>query len=101
VALSSQPPEFSNPVTGFQGGSLSQAPSSPRVSLGNATPHAVDPCDVPLGVKPVGKQSLSGNAELSIFNILNIFHQQWFLSIDCLKAGLLGSKGQGQENFLG
>jgi hypothetical protein len=73
ITFSSQPLEFSNPAQGFQGGSFSLAPSSSRVSLNNATPHAVDPCNVPLGVKQVGKQSLSGNAELSIFDILNIF----------------------------
>jgi hypothetical protein len=74
VAFSSQPLEFSNPTAGFQGGSLPQVHSSPRVSLGDVTPHAVDPCNVPLRVKLVGKQSLSRNAELSIFDILNIFH---------------------------
>jgi hypothetical protein len=86
VTFSSQPLEFSNPATGFQGGSLSQAPSSPRVSLGNATPHTMNPCNVPLGVKPVGNWSLSGNVELSVFNILNIFCWRWFLSTNQLKA---------------
>jgi hypothetical protein len=74
VAFNSQPPEFSNPGSGFQGGSLPHTHSPPRVSLGENTP-TVNPCDIPLGVMPVGKQSLSGNVELSIFNILNIFHR--------------------------
>jgi hypothetical protein len=86
VTFPSQPPEFLDPASGFQGGSLAQSLSSPRAPLGDATPHAVDPCNVPLGVKPVGKQSLSGNAELSMFDILNIFCHWWFLSINHLKA---------------
>jgi hypothetical protein len=52
VAISSQPPEF--PTTGFQGGSFAKAPSSSRVTLDDATPHTMDPCDVPLGVKCYG-----------------------------------------------
>jgi hypothetical protein len=55
VAFSSQPLEFSGPLAGFQGGSLLQAQSFPRVSLGNVTPHAMDPYNVPLRVKLVGK----------------------------------------------
>jgi hypothetical protein len=92
VAFSSQPLEFSNPAQVFQGGSLSQAHSSSRVSLDDVTPHTVDPHDVPLRVKPVGKWSLSGNAELSVFDILNIFHQQWFLSIDFLKTQVFSAQ---------
>jgi hypothetical protein len=92
VAFSSQPPEFSSPGPGFQGGSISQAQSSPRVFLGDATPCPVDPCDVPLGVKPVGKRSLSGMSELSVFDILNIFRRRWFLSIDHLRAQALSAQ---------
>jgi hypothetical protein len=90
VAFLSQPPEF--PTLGFQGGSFSLGPSSPRVSLGGVTPHSIDPCDVPLGVKPVGKCSLSGNAELSMFDILNIFCCWWFLSINHLRAQALSAQ---------
>jgi hypothetical protein len=43
-------------------------------------------------MKPVGKWSLSGNVELSVFNILNIFHHQWFLSIDHLRAQALSAQ---------
>jgi hypothetical protein len=60
----------------------------------------VDPCDVPLEVKPVGKQSLSGNVELSVFDILNIFHRQWYLSIDLLRAQVLSAqKAKDGKNF--
>jgi hypothetical protein len=36
-------------------------------------------------VKQIGKQSLSRNVKLSVFNILNIFHQCWFLLTNQLK----------------
>jgi hypothetical protein len=100
VAFSSQPPEFLNPAQGFQGGFLSQAPSSSRVPLDDVTPYTVNPCDVPLGVKQVGKWFLSGNVELSIFNILNIFHQHWFLSANHLRAqALLAQKAEDRKIF--
>jgi hypothetical protein len=51
-------------------------------------------------VKPVGKCSLSGNPELSMFNILNIFHHWWFLSIDHLRAqGLSAQKAKDGKIF--
>jgi hypothetical protein len=93
-------PEFSNPVEGFQGGPLSLAPSSPKVSLGNATPCAMIPYDVPLRVKQVGKQSLSGNAKLSVFDILKIFHQCWLLSTNQLEAHVfLAQKAKNGKKF--
>jgi hypothetical protein len=88
----SQPPEFSNPAEGFQGGPIPQAHSSSRVSQDDATPHTIDPCKVPLGVKPVAKWSLSGDVELSMFDILNIFHWWWFLSISHLRAQALSAQ---------
>jgi hypothetical protein len=51
-------------------------------------------------VKPVGKWSLSGNTELSVFDILNIFHCQWFLSTNHLKAqACLAQKAQDGNIF--
>jgi hypothetical protein len=91
VAFRSQPLEFSVPGSGFQGGSFTQSLSPPSIPPGE-DPPTVDPCDVPLGVKPVGKRSLSGNAELSVFDILNIFHQRWYLSIDLLRAQVLSAQ---------
>jgi hypothetical protein len=49
----------------------------------------MDPCNIPLRVKPMGKWSLSGNVELSVFDILNTFCWQWYLSIDLLRAQVL------------
>jgi hypothetical protein len=43
-------------------------------------------------VKPVGKQFLSGNVELFVFDILNIFHWQWFLSINFLKTQVFSAQ---------
>jgi hypothetical protein len=55
-------------------------------TLDGATPYTIDPCNVPLGVKLVERWSLSGNTELSVFDILNIFCHWWFLSTSHLKA---------------
>jgi hypothetical protein len=99
VAFSFQPPEFLNPAQGFQGGSLLQVSSSSKVSLDDATPCTVNLCNVPLGVKPVGKRSLSGNAELSVFDILNIFCQWWFLSINHLRAQALSAQKAEDRNI--
>jgi hypothetical protein len=66
---------------------------------GGAT-TSLDPCDVPLGVKPVGKRTIPGNSELSVFDILNIFHHQWFLSVDHLRANtLLAQKAESRKLF--
>jgi hypothetical protein len=59
----------------------------------------VNPCNILLGVKPVGKQSLSGNAELSMFDILNIFCWQWFLSTNQLKAQALSAQKAEDRKF--
>jgi predicted Zn-ribbon and HTH transcriptional regulator len=88
-----KPPEFSTPAQGFQGGSLTPPPPPPsRPPALTGGPSPVDPCDVPLGVKPVGKRTLSGNAELSVFDILNTFRRRWFLSIDNLRAQALSAQ---------
>jgi hypothetical protein len=58
---------------------------------GEAT-TSLGPCDVPLRVKPVGKRTLTGSSELSVFNILNIFHHWWFLSVDHLRANALSAQ---------
>jgi hypothetical protein len=95
-----KPPEFSMPAEGFQGGSIAQAHSSPRVTLGDTTPHAVNSCDIPLGVKQVGKQSLSGNAELLVFDILNIFRWHWFLLTNQLETHIfLAQKAKDRKIF--
>jgi hypothetical protein len=73
-------------------------PTTTMVASGATT--SLDPCDVPLGVKPVGKRTISGNSELSIFNILNIFHHQWFLSVDHLRANALSpQKAESGKKF--
>ena len=95
-----KPPEFLMPAEGFQGGSIAQAHSSPKVTLGNTTPCAVNPCDVPLGVKQVGKWSLSGNTKLSVFDILNIFCWRWFLLTNQLETHIfLAQKAEDRKIF--
>ena len=44
-----KPLEFLMPAEGFQGGSIAQAPSSPKVPLSNATPALSTPMTYPLG----------------------------------------------------
>jgi hypothetical protein len=65
-------------------------PAAAGVAGGAAPP--LSPCDVPLGVKLVGKRSIPGNSELSIFDILNIFCRRWFLSVDHLRANALSAQ---------
>jgi hypothetical protein len=66
---------------------------------GGVTP-SVSPCDDPLGVKPVGHRTIPRNLELSIFDILNIFHHRWFLSVDHLRANaLLAQKAESGKFF--
>jgi hypothetical protein len=43
-------------------------------------------------VKPVGKRTIPGISELSIFDILNIFCHQWFLSVGHLRANVLSAQ---------
>jgi hypothetical protein len=51
-------------------------------------------------VKQVGKWSLSWNAELSVFDILNIFCQRWFLSTNQLKTHIfLAQKAKDGKKF--
>jgi predicted Zn-ribbon and HTH transcriptional regulator len=53
-----------------------------------------------LGAKLVGKRTIPGNLELSIFNILNIFCHHWFLSVDHLRANaLLAQKAENGKFF--
>jgi hypothetical protein len=69
--------------------------------LASGAQQPVDPCNIPLGAKQVGKRSLSGNVDLSVFDILNTFCCHWFLSMDHLRAqALLAQKGE-DGNFFG
>jgi hypothetical protein len=68
-------------------------------ALASGATHSLDPCDVPLRVKQVRKRSIPGNLELSIFDILNIFHCQWFLSLDHLRADALSAQKAESRNF--
>jgi hypothetical protein len=43
-------------------------------------------CYFPLGKKLLKKKALSEIMDLSVFDILNIFHCHWFLSLDHLRA---------------
>jgi hypothetical protein len=89
-------PEFSIPTGVFK--ELTPTPAACLAASGAQCP--VDPCNVPLGVKQVGKRTLSRNAELSIFNILNTFHHCWFLSGDHLRAqALLAQKSKDGKIF--
>jgi hypothetical protein len=79
--------EFSIPTGVFKEPTVtSPTPTPVKSPLAGGAQQAIDPCNVPLGVKQVGKRSLSGNADLSMFDILNTFHHCWFLSVDHLRA---------------
>jgi hypothetical protein len=65
-------------------------PTAAIVVSGVAPP--LSPCNIPLGAKPVGKRTIPGNSELSVFNILNIFCHHWFLSVDHLRANALSAQ---------
>jgi hypothetical protein len=73
-------------------------PTAAPVASGVTPP--LSPCNVPLGAKPVGKRTIPGILELSVFNILNIFCCQWFLSVDHLRANvLLAQKAESGKFF--
>jgi hypothetical protein len=65
-------------------------PAAATAASGVAPP--LSSCDVPLGAKPVGKRTIPGNLELSVFDILNIFCCCWFLSVDHLRANALSAQ---------
>jgi hypothetical protein len=79
-------PEFSIPTVTLP------TPTPAKPSLAGGAQQPIDPCNVPLGAKQVGKRSLSGNVGLSIFDILNTFHCCWFLSVDHLRAQALSAQ---------
>jgi hypothetical protein len=79
-------PEFSIPTGVFKEPLIILPTSTPTNVLASGAQQPVEPCNIPLGAKQVGKRSLSGMLELSIFYILNTFHCCWFLSMDHLRA---------------
>jgi hypothetical protein len=57
------------------------------LASGAGTPPS--PCFFPPRAKLPKKKALPKCSDLSIFNILNIFHHHWFLSVDSLRAQAL------------
>jgi hypothetical protein len=58
-------------------------------TLASGTEPSLEPCYFPPGKKLAKKKTLSGDDELSVFDILNTFHCHWFLSVDNLRANAL------------
>jgi hypothetical protein len=54
----------------------------------------------PIKVGPSKKKALAENTELSVFNILNIFHHHWFLSRDHLRAQALSAQKAKDRNLI-
>jgi hypothetical protein len=50
------------------------------------------PCYFPPGAKLAKKHALTEHAELSIFDILNIFRHHWFLSVSHLQVQALSAQ---------
>jgi len=63
----------------------------PSISSGSDQPT------VKGGAKP--KRSTSENAELSVFDILNIFRRRWFLSRTCLLANTISAQKDEDGNI--
>jgi hypothetical protein len=51
-------------------------------------------------VGPPKKKALPENMELSVFDILNIFHHHWFLSQDHLRAQALSAQKAKDGNLI-
>jgi hypothetical protein len=66
-------------------------PTPAITTMASGATTSLDPCDMPLGVNQVGKRTIPRSLELSIFDILNIFYHQWFLSVDHLRANALSA----------
>jgi hypothetical protein len=81
--------------------SLAPTSTPTTVSAAGGAAPPLSPCDVPLGAKPVGKRTIPGNLELSVFDILNIFCCHWFLSVDTLGPMPSRPKKPRVENFFG
>jgi hypothetical protein len=79
-------PEFSIPTQVFKEPTVTLPSPTPAKPLAGGAQQLIDPCNVPLGAKQVGKRSLSRNLDLSVFDILNSFHCHWFLSMNHLRA---------------
>jgi hypothetical protein len=85
-------PEFSIPTWVFKEPTVILPSPTPAKPLASGAQQPIDPCNIPLGAKQVGKRSLSGNLDLSVFDILNSFHHHWFLSMDYLRAQALSAQ---------
>jgi hypothetical protein len=72
--------------------SLAPTPTPAARTAAGGAALPLSPCNVPLGVKPVGKRTIPGNSELSVFDILNISYHHWFLSVDHLRANALSAQ---------
>jgi hypothetical protein len=92
MAVQAIAPEFSIPTWVFKEPTVTLPSPTPTKPLAGGAQQPIDPCNVPLGVKQVGKRSLSGNVDLSMFDILNSFHHHWFLSVDHLRAQALSAQ---------
>jgi hypothetical protein len=86
-------PEFSIPTGVIKEPTVTlPTPTPTEPTLASGAQQPVDPCNSPLGAKQVGERSLSGNVDLSMFDILNTFHHHWFLSVDHLRAQALSAQ---------
>jgi hypothetical protein len=84
--------EFSIPTQVFKEPTVTLPSPTPAKPLAGGAQQPIDPCNIPLGVKQVGKRSLSGNLNLSVFDILSSFHCCWFLSVNHLRAQALSAQ---------
>jgi hypothetical protein len=53
-----------------------------------------------LKMGPPKKKALSENLDLSMFDVLNIFHHCWFLSVDSLRAQALSAQKAKDGNII-
>ncbi|KAH9979293.1 hypothetical protein BGW80DRAFT_1248667 [Lactifluus volemus] len=72
---------------------VSQPSQTPALdTLAGGAEPSLEPRYFPPGKKLAKKKALSGDAELSVFDILNTFRRRWFLSVDNLRAKALSAQ---------
>ncbi|KAH9956650.1 hypothetical protein BGW80DRAFT_1466263 [Lactifluus volemus] len=84
--------EFS-PSRVFTETPVSQPIQTPALdTLAGGAEPSLEPRYFPPGKRLAKKKALSGDDELSIFDILNTFRHHWFLSVDNLRANALSAQ---------